>query len=60
MMTMIINMLGNILLYLVIVSIMYLLLLILCVSILVKFPHSKLGNWIRRNLITDEDLKPPI
>ncbi|NCX05164.1 MAG: hypothetical protein EBW68_05225 [Actinobacteria bacterium] len=60
MMTMIINMLGNILLYLVIVSIMYLLLLILCVSILVKFPHSKLGNWIRRNLITDEDLEPPI
>ena len=60
MMTMIINMLGNILLYLVIVSIMYLLLLILCVSILVKFPHSKLGNWIRKNLITDEDLEPPI
>jgi hypothetical protein len=59
-MTMIINMLGNILLYLVIVSIMYLLLLILCVSILVKFPHSKLGNWIRKNLITDEDLEPPI
>jgi hypothetical protein len=59
-MTMIINMLGNILLYLVIVSIMYLLLLILCVSILVKFPRSKLGNWIRRNLITDEDLEPPI
>jgi hypothetical protein len=57
---MIINMLGNILLYLVIVSIMYLLLLILCVTILVKFPHSKLGNWIRKNLITDEDLEPPI
>ena len=59
-MMMIINMLGNILLYLVIVSIMYLLLLILCVTILVKFPHSKLGNWIRKNLITDEDLEPPI
>ena len=60
MMMMIINMLGNILLYLVIVSIMYLLLLIICVSIVVRFPHSKLGNWIRRNLITDEDLDPPI
>ena len=59
-MMMIINMLGNILLYLVIVSIMYLLLLIICVSIVVRFPHSKLGNWIRRNLITDEDLDPPI
>ena len=59
MMMMIINMLGNILLYLVIVSIMYLLLLIICVSIVVRFPHSKLGNWIRRNLITDEDLNPP-
>ena len=52
-------MIINILMYLVIVSIMYLLLLILCVSIVVKFPHSKLGNWIRRNLITDEDLDPP-
>ena len=60
MMMMIINMLGNILLYLVIVSIMYLLLLIICVSIVVRSPHSKLGNWIRRNLITDEDLDPPI
>jgi hypothetical protein len=59
-MMMIINMLGNILLYLVIVSIMYLLLLIICVSIVVRFPHSKLGNWIRRNIITDEDLEPPI
>lgn len=56
---MIINILSNILLYLTIVSIMYLLLLILCVSIVVKFPHSKLGNWIRKNLITDEDLNPP-
>lgn len=52
-------MIINILMYLVIVSIMYLLLLILCVSIVVKFPHSKLGNWIRRTLITDEDLDPP-
>ena len=56
----IINILSNILLYLAIVSIMYLLLLILCVSIVIKFPHSKLGNWIRRNVITDEDLEPPI
>lgn len=55
----IINILSNILLYLAIVSIMYLLLLIACVSIVVKFPHSKLGNWIRRNVITDEDLEPP-
>lgn len=55
----IINILSNILLYLAIVSIMYLLLLILCVSIVIKFPHSKLGNWIRRNVITDEDLEPP-
>ena len=59
MMMTIINILSNILLYLAIVSIMSLLLLILCVSILVKFPHSKLGNWIRRNVITDEDLNPP-
>ena len=42
-----------------IISIMYILLLIACVSIVVKFPHSKLGNWIRRNVITDEDLEPP-
>ena len=56
----IINILSNILLYLAIVSIMYLLSLIICVSIVVKFPHSKLGNWIRRNVITDEDLEPPI
>ena len=60
MMMTIINILSNILLYLAIVSIMYLLLLIACVSILVNFPHSKLGNWIRRNVITDEDLEPPI
>ena len=59
MMMTIINILSNILLYLAIVSIMYLLLLILCVSIVIKFPHSKLGNWIRRNVITDEDLEPP-
>ena len=57
---MIISILGKILLCLVIVSIMYLLSLIICVSIVVKFPHSKLGNWIRRNVITDEDLEPPI
>ena len=56
-MMMIISILGKILLCLVIVSIMYLLSLIICVSIVVKFPHSKLGNWIRRNVITDEDLE---
>ena len=50
----------NILLGLIIICIMSILLLIACVSIVVKFPHSKLGNWIRRNVITDEDLEPPI
>ena len=57
---MIISILIKSLLFLVIVSIMYLLLLIACVSIVVRLPHSKLGNWIRRNVITDEDLEPPI
>ena len=44
----------------IVMSIMCILLIILCVAIVINFPHSKLGNWIRRNIITDEDLEPPI
>jgi hypothetical protein len=31
-----------------------------CVFIMTKFPKSKVGNWIRNHIITDEDLEPPI
>lgn len=24
-----------------------------------RFPHSKLGIWFKKNIITDEDLDPP-
>ena len=30
----------------------------LCILILKSFPHSKLSGWIRRHIITDEDLEP--
>lgn len=29
-----------------------------CISILKYFPTSKLSGWIRRHIITDDDLEP--
>ena len=34
--------------------------LAICVFVMTKFPHTKLGTWIRNNIITNEDLEPPI
>ena len=30
----------------------------LCVYLLLRFPTSKVSGWIRRHIITDEDLEP--
>ena len=43
-----------------VVVIIYILLIIIVFGsyyVIVKYPHSKLSAWIRRHIITDEDLE---
>jgi hypothetical protein len=50
----------NLHIILVVVVIIYMILIIIVFGsyyVIVKYPHSKLSAWIRRHIITDEDLE---
>ena len=42
----------------VIMMLTFVVVIITCMSILKRFPHSKLSGFIRRHILTDIDLEP--